>query len=534
MHKALLASFLCAAVLAVPARANVPRERVSPPGQVSVVTLNARQTRILGVSSFKTLFEIGRALRSRPSAFDGGTFGAVMSPDVVIVQEIRQSNLEILARMLRQRYTFRYLIATPGGTSAPVIYNSDTLDLLNQTSWPDVCTSADGTVDGKEDRSYPILHFTEKATSTTFALAGIHLAKNYLATGQRQCFERNVTALRGQLAGEAGPVIVGGDFNRRPVEKERECDLNERSAPQTWWTLMTSLDEAGRGFDDAVRQWHRENGRTLRNQWTHEQASKSKTCVGFKRNRRSRIDYLFSSGATVAQASADQPGWAGSKPGTRNPGVFKYSDHRFVWGRFVLSGPPPSGRPDADPEKDASVRVTWPASPSASGYVVLRALDGQNYRSVARVPAGTTEYTDLGKNRQRYRYAIAVVGTDGGWGRESRPVFVTADATGPRVVATSPSAYARGVDRDEKLIVRFSDAVDADRVGDAAIRVWAGSRRIGGRIRVLAPRVIAFDPYGRFPGRRTLHARVTHLWDRNGNRGPDHRFLFTTRRGRPR
>ncbi len=535
MRKALITGALCAVVLATPSSAEQPRERVSPPGQVSVVTLNARQTGVLGVSRFKTLHEIGRALRLRPMAFDGGTFGAVLSPDVIIVEEIRQSNLEILARMLRQRYTFKYMIATTGGTNASMIYNSNTLDLVNETQWPDVCTSSDGTVDDREDRAYPIVHFTEKATATTFAVAGVHLAKNYVTlTGQRQCFERNITALRGQLAAEPGPVIVGGDFNRRAVIKEHECDPNEHSAPQQWWTLMTSLDEAGRGYVDAVRQWHRVNQETLRNQWTHEQASKTRACSGFTVNRRVRIDYLFATAATVAQASADQPGWAGKKPGTRNRGFFKYSDHRFVWGRFVLSGPPPTGPPEADPVKAASIHLSWTPSPTASSYVVLRALGGHNYKPVGRVPGGTTEYVDRGKNGKRYRYSVAVVGSNGAWGRESRPTFAVADAVGPKVVSASPSPGSRSIDRDQRLILRFSDGLDAGRVADDSVRLWAGSKRIVGKVRVLTPRMISFDPAGRLPGARTLHARLTHMFDRNGNRGPEYRWSFTTRRGRSR
>src|SRR5688500_5374166 len=94
--KVLLVTLLTASIL-VPARAqnDVPGVKQSPPGQVTVVTLNARQFPILGIRRFRAMFQLSRALRRRPMAFDGGFFGAIQAPDVLVLQEIRPSNAEI-------------------------------------------------------------------------------------------------------------------------------------------------------------------------------------------------------------------------------------------------------------------------------------------------------------------------------------------------------------------------------------------------------------------------------------------------------
>ncbi|MDQ4125227.1 MAG: hypothetical protein M3134_06475, partial [Actinomycetota bacterium] len=64
-----------------------PPQNTSLPGQVTVVTVNAKQNRILGLARFLALFELPKALRFRPEAFNGGFGGAVTAPDVIIVQE---------------------------------------------------------------------------------------------------------------------------------------------------------------------------------------------------------------------------------------------------------------------------------------------------------------------------------------------------------------------------------------------------------------------------------------------------------------
>src|SRR5688572_887481 len=98
----------------IPARAQddvVPVKR-SPSGQVTVVTINARQFPILGIKRFRAMYQLARAMRRRPLAFDGGFFGAIQAPDVIVLQEIRPSNAEIFEHILRQRFQVRYQIIT--------------------------------------------------------------------------------------------------------------------------------------------------------------------------------------------------------------------------------------------------------------------------------------------------------------------------------------------------------------------------------------------------------------------------------------
>src|SRR5919199_5519320 len=99
----------------------------------------------------------------------------------------------------------------------------------------------------------------------------------------------------------------------------------------------------GRALIDSVRSYNRAHHESMAREWTQEQRAKRVLCDGHENIKRSRIDYLLASGAALAEAHTDDPGWAGAQPGTRAAGVTKYSDHRFVWGRFVLSGPPRAG-----------------------------------------------------------------------------------------------------------------------------------------------------------------------------------------------
>src|SRR5688572_12023786 len=114
LARASLVALLMALSL-VPARAQeppggVPPVKQTPPGQVTVVTINAKQYPILGIRRFRKMFQLSRALRRRPLAFDGGFFGAIHAPDVIVMQEIRPSNAEIFEHILRQRFQVKYQI----------------------------------------------------------------------------------------------------------------------------------------------------------------------------------------------------------------------------------------------------------------------------------------------------------------------------------------------------------------------------------------------------------------------------------------
>ncbi|HEX2195662.1 MAG TPA: Ig-like domain-containing protein [Actinomycetota bacterium] len=528
----LLAALLPRQTIAAPA----PRPEItSVPGQVNVVTVNAKQNRILGLARFLALFELPKALRFRPPAFNGGFRGAVAAPDVIVVQEVRPSNLEILVRLLRQRFPYRYEAVEPVGAAAAFVVNADTVTLQGEvTTWDDVCTTEDTPTDNRATRDYPIGHFVENATGAPFVVAGMHMAKRYDTTGQPNCVPRNMETLKEELADETAPIVVGGDFNRRATIDPYECDRNEQSTPNPWYALLTEPSDGSRVFVDAVRQWHRARGTSMEHEWTHEQRQSRVLCDQTTHFKRSRIDYLFASGAAVAEAHADHPGWAGGEPGARGR-VPRYSDHRYVWGRFVVSGPPRMSQPVVDPAEGGRVQVAWQPVEGATGYVVYRALRGRAYSMLAQVGGDVTAMTDVFTEHGRsYRYALAPVGADGGIGQESRPAFTVADARGPRAVRVTPGRGATGVETTPSIRIRFDERVAPGSVEADTVRLWYGRKRIPATTFVAGARVLALDAFPRLEGGKTYRVVVDPVSDVLGNRGPRASWHFTTVEPPPR
>jgi endonuclease/exonuclease/phosphatase family metal-dependent hydrolase len=511
------------------ARAAGPRRVDSPPGQVKVVAVNAKQNRVLGLKRFTALFELGRALRTRPIAFDGGFERGIAPPDVLIVQEMRPSNVEIFERLLKQRYGVKYEIVGPTDSAAVIVVNTERIALEGEVVvWSDVCTDADHPTDGRSSRNYEFARLVENGTGARFVVAGMHMAKDYAETQQADCFTRNISELRRQLENETSPVIIGGDFNKRPVTAQRECDLNEESDPQAWWSMMVTPADGGRPYEDAVFSWHRAHNVTMAGEWTHEQVKLSEACTGTFTNRRGRIDYLFSAGAGIAEAHADHPGWAGPAPGTRNKANYRYSDHRWVWGRFVVAGPPQPPRPVAQLDSGGAINVSWQAVEGAGGYVVYRSIAGRSYRVLERTPPETTSLVDEATaHGVVYRYAVAAVSPEGAQGQESTPVYAEADSHGPRAVAVKPSVGATGVPVDARVEVFLDEPVDPSSVTSNTIKMYAGGGRAGGRVRFFSSRRLVFDP-ARLGKGRTYRVVVRDLRDELGNVGPRKQWSFTT------
>lgn len=528
-----LAAVLVLLVSALPhgavAAPRPPAQLASLPGQVTVVTVNAKQNRILGLNRFLALFELPKALRFRPEAFNGGFAGAVTAPDVIIVQEVRPSNLEIFVRLLRQRFPYKYVALEPLDAAASFVVNTDTVGVQGEvTTWADVCTSEDTPTDQRPTRDYPIVHLTETETGAPFVVAGMHMAKRYDTTGQENCVPRNIETLRSELADETAPAIIGGDFNRRAAVDPFECDPEETSTPNPWYQLLVAPPEGGTVYADAVRQWHRGHGTSMEHEWTHEQRQQGVLCDQTTQFKRSRIDYLFSS-AVVGEAHADHPGWAGITPGTGNPLNVRYSDHRYVWGRFVVSGPPRLLQPSAVPGVGGRVDLSWEAVEGATGYVVYRAQRGRAYSVLARVDATALTFADVfTEHGDSYRYAVAAVGADTGIGLESRPVFAAADKKGPHVRRVTPSRNATGVDPGVVIAVRYDERVDSSSVTSDAIRVTQGGRSIGGTLVVAGARLLTFDPFGRLDKGKTYRVSVASVKDALGNAGPRAAWEFTT------
>jgi endonuclease/exonuclease/phosphatase family metal-dependent hydrolase len=489
-----------------------------PPGQVKVVTVNAHENPVLGIKRFRAMFFLSKALRSRPVAFNGGLQGAVAAPDVVITQEMRASNLEIFQHLLRQRFRRKYTIIGPDNSSADIIIDPDTVTLqASVVTWNDVCLP---------QRTYEIAHLTQNATGSAFTVAGVHFWKHYTTSN---CLDQNVQQMQTLLLADNDPTIIGGDFNRRPVQDQLECDPNEESQPLTWWNDLTHPSAPNRVFDDAVRTNDRRHSISMRFDWTQEQGAPKTGCYGQLLIRRSRIDYLFYSGAELAEARTDLPGWAGHKPGTRNRRNGKYSDHRFVWGRFILSGPPQPDPPSATPGRNGMIHLAWGTEQGVTGWVLYRARGSDAYDAIAKLDPAATSYDDNStENAVTYRYALAPVGANGGQGLESLGRFATADASGPDVLSVQPRPGAIGVDPGTSVQAFMDERPAPSSVGQDTIQMFLGQRRIGGFVRQASPRLIKFNPASRLKRGATYRVVVSGLKDRLGNAGRRYSWSFST------
>lgn len=526
--KATLATALILAQLAVPtfpqARAAFPRESKTPPGQISVVTVNARQGMVLNKKRFDQLLELVRALRTRPEAFNGGKTGAVLLPDVIALQEISLSNLEILRRLMNQRFsTGHYGIVGATNAHAKFLINSKTIAVGGSPqAWPDQCArfrNPEG-----PPRTFQVVPLVESSTGTQFAVAGIYWSARY-DTDSRTCRSRNIDALRAQLSTDLGPVFVVGDFNTRAVGTPHECDPGERSAPRDWWLAMTQPTAEGRAFTDAVKS----HSGGMASEWTHEQQRPRDLCNGANQSKRSRIDYIFSDGAVVAEAHADKPAWAGEAPGTKHYSSSWYSDHRIVWGRFVIAGPPRPPRPSAAPRERGVIRLTWSPDEGGGGWVLYRATPGSAYRAVARLGPEATSYDDRRTDHdKRYRYSIAALGPDRGQGLESGGRWMRADARGPMVTVVDPPRGATGIAPRTRLKVHLGESAKPASVTQDSIRVFKDGRRVSGRVARTRSRQLTFSPARPLRKGQTYSAVVSGLRDRVGNLGTRFSWRFRT------
>ena len=522
----LLVVLVCSLVIGerAPARAAAPPARQSNPGQLNVVTVNAAQARILEKKRFERLFELARALRLRPAAFDGGTEAAVAVPDVILFQEMRFSNLEIFKRLLKQRLPHMYEIVGSEGATAKLLVNLDRVTPSGTGgTWDDVCLGGNDVAGG---RTYQWVGLTENATGAPLVAASVHFSNKY---AEEDCLARNVAAMRTVLDGTEGAIVVGGDFNKRATQAVAECDPDEQSPPLAWYTAMTAPTAENPGYEDAVVVAQRRRGRSLLDQWTFERGASTPGCTGAFSVRRSRIDYIFVRGATVADAGADHPGWAGAGHATRHPTNFKYSDHRFVSARIILNSLARPEAPSAVPGAGGLVSLTWSAVSDATGYVVLRAVGRRPYTPIASVTEAATSYEDVSTQHGRlHRYAVAPVGA-GGQGWESMPARVVPDARGPAIVSTSPGRGAGGVSRTTSIELRFDEAVAAESVDQTSVRLMRAGNAVRARVVQTAPRVLRLDPARALRRETTYRVVVQDLSDALGNRSRSDAWKFTTR-----
>jgi endonuclease/exonuclease/phosphatase family metal-dependent hydrolase len=510
--------------------ATILAPRRSPPGQIAAVTINAHQKAVLDVGSFDRLLELVRALRQRPHAFDGGRRQAVAAPDVVVLQEIRLSNLEIMKKLLNYRFRpHKFQIGGDTGAAAKFLYNASTVTQLGEpVVWTDPCH--DGS--NGDLRTYQYLRFAENETNKPFIVAGVHFG-GYIKTSKEDatCFTRNAEQLQLVLATESIPILAGGDFNQGAGVMRFQCDPAATQGFKEWWLAMTHPTESGRAFVDSVLVHHGAEPAAMAHEWTFERKRTDSLCDGSINYIRSRIDYLFTWGVRIAEGHADHPGWGGPEPGDRHPTNGKYSDHRFVSGRFSLAAVERSGRPDATEQAQGNIAVSWQPVEGAASYVVYRAFGTTGYRKLVSLGADVLSYLDQEtEHGAKYRYAIAAVDATGAQGVESRPSWATADARGPRVIRVSPREGAVGVAPRTNVDVYVNERIDPDSLSQTSIRMVRTDtgRKIGGRVRMITRRHFVFNPYDPLRRGTTYRVVVRALKDRLGNPGPWKIWNFET------
>ena len=497
--------------------------KASPPGQISVATVNARQNKILSLQRIEALFELSRAFRFRPLAFNGGTQGAVIAPDVVVFSEILEDNVNVFARFMRNKFDEPYEIVQPDDIQAAFMINTRTVELQGEARvLDDVCLNDSTTDKPRMYRRYPMATFREISTNSMFSVVGVHLSREYQVSGETDCLGRNVRAIRAELENQPGAAFIAGDFNFRPTQLPYECDPYEQGDPAAWWTLLTEPAEGERDYVDSVQWFHRARSLPMIDEWTYQHPSAVETCNGSHGVRRSRIDYIFASDAEVAEAHADHPGWTAGDN-------YKYSDHRFVLGRYVLTGPDRVSTPTATRQADGVIDLTWEPVTDAAKWIVYRARPGSDYRELAQLTAELTTFSDHDTEHDiTYRYAVAAVGADSGQGIESPPAWETADARGPHLTGIVPGQGATGVSPTVSIRASFDEWVEASSVDANTISVYRNGNRIPGRVIRKGGFVIKFNPTFDLKKGETFTIVVRSVTDVLGNVGPVFKSRFET------
>lgn len=519
-----------------PAGAAAGPHIASPPGQIHVVTINAGQNKVIGTQRFQMLLNLTEALLNRPTAFDGGSAGAGSAPDVIVLQEISPSNLDILEKLLQQRSTFQYDIAGSIDSRPKFLINADRVAVEGSpVLWDDPCYPSTMGAQSHEPsaslpaRVYQWNRFVEKETGSPFVVAGVHFSKNYSETGQDRCPERNIEELRNQLAPVSDlPTFMAGDFNRRPTQLQPHCDRAELGTPMEWWSMLTT-PATGVSYVDTARTWNRSRRVSMHGQWTHEHKLHHPSCGATY--MRHRLDYIFAANVRIASSAADDPGWAGSTPGTRYAPNPYYSDHRFVAGRFQLTGPARGPKPVATQLAGGRISLTWtdPEVPPAE-WLLYRAIGGKPYSLLSRLPGTTAAYDDYATEHGRnYRYALAATDVAGAQGIESGRVWMRADSRGPHVKGTTPVPGARGVERRTDIYIRFDERVDPSSVGRSTVNVFRNERKVCGRVKQTKPGVVTFDPCNPMVKKKEYRVAVRPVKDALGNRGASYSWRFVTR-----
>jgi len=282
--------------------------------EISILTVNARQqAKDMDASRLQALASSIRARRTDTQPTEGP------APDVIVVNEMNPNQVHAFADRLGSLYDGGAVFAPaePSGKGrAKALVNTTTVGVVAVERWSDLC---------EPKALFQIADLQHLGTGTPFTLAAIHFSPRYPKGSD--CRRSNIEELRKRLGSRQGPAFIAGDFNKRCVEIERECDPEETSKPAGWWRAITKSSQLdGRSYVDSVKQFRVAAGRSLRDQWTHEQTRESVLCDGSTGIKRSRIDFVFASdGTKILDAGVDAQSAAQV-----------YSDHRLVSCRFDL------------------------------------------------------------------------------------------------------------------------------------------------------------------------------------------------------
>ncbi|HEV3472816.1 MAG TPA: endonuclease/exonuclease/phosphatase family protein [Actinomycetota bacterium] len=525
----LVAGFACLVSVIVlfpitsPASA-APLEETSPVSELVVVAVNARQNTPDG----SRLTELVNALRGRPVGADGRFF----SPDVIALNETPPGTLATLRDQLNSVFALptHYEIAGTGSDDSvkgKFLVNTGGVAVIGSQTWTDVC---DPTI------RYQLVNVSDKGSDATLSVGGVHFRKNYTEDGgPLTCREKNAREARAQLATQGTDGSALGDFNRRPVDVERECDPDETSASLPWYAQMTEFSTIdGRSYIDTVRQYHRANGLSMKDQWTQEWDSPSTLCDGSTGHRRNRIDYIFvSDEVATIEARVDAPGWADpvvpGAIGCSPAPACKYSDHRFVWARIALpAATPPAARPATPVGLTALasgpdvVDLQWQDVTDETAYAIERSSDGTTWSKLGTTVADTVVYADRSViENKTYHYRVSATNA-GGSSVPSAPATATTPGAAPSGITdlrgSSPSKT--------KVVLNWSAATDTGGSGLAGYEVWRAISEFGTYTKVATTTTPSYSATKQ--PRRATYWYYVIAYDRAGNRSvPSNKVTVT-------
>jgi hypothetical protein len=313
-------------------------------------------------------------------------------PDALLLQEVKETSAEVVARILSRRTGATYVVARVARrlrvetetrvtfSDSAIVLNAGTMRTVDPGGF--ITTSyrlEDGTRPKPNAKRAAFLLADERAGPLRLSLASLHLVRSsdLVSTEIDDLYKQRWSARIARFLQSAYPPasandvsVVGGDFN---------ADRCSDACPAPFWAALTGDSIAHR---DAVYSVAPFRG----------------------------VDYIFSNGG-IYQAGVD----TSYDPTLAAGDVTRfYSDHRLRWaviGNDTVAPAAPTAVTPAD--EVGGVSLTWSPSTdgdgSVAGYEVWRAGDGLQFRRIAT----TTDPLFLDPNVYRGRtYNYYVVARD--------------------------------------------------------------------------------------------------------------------------